>query len=118
MGNKFAGGGGLILWRGNCLELMAQLKDASVHMVLCDLPYGITNCAWDKKIDAVRLWAEYRRALAPGGAVALFAQGRFVGELMSAAPKGWFRHDWVWDKRAASGWLTRGGCRCGDTRTF
>ncbi len=74
-------------------------------MVLCDLPYGVTDCRWDRKIDIRRLWEQWRRVAAPGAAVVLFAQGKFIAELMNASPYGWFRYDLVWDKRGASGFL-------------
>lgn len=32
---------------GDCLELMAELPDKSIDMILCDLPYGTTDCGWD-----------------------------------------------------------------------
>ena len=32
--------GGAVLYLGDCLELMKELPDASVDMILCDLPYG------------------------------------------------------------------------------
>ena len=35
------------LYLGDCLEVMKHLPDASVDMVLADLPYGTTQCAWD-----------------------------------------------------------------------
>lgn len=35
------------LMHGDCLELMKQLPDASVDMILCDLPYGTTQNKWD-----------------------------------------------------------------------
>lgn len=93
------------VWLGDCLELLRDVRERSVSLVLCDLPYGITNCRWDRKVDAARLWSQYERVLTGRGAVVLFAQGRFMGELMATAPRNWFRHDWVWDKRSASGWL-------------
>ena len=33
--------------QGDCLELMKGIPDKSVDMILCDLPYGTTNCKWD-----------------------------------------------------------------------
>ena len=36
-----------ILYNGDCLELMANIQDHSVDLVLCDLPYRTTVCAWD-----------------------------------------------------------------------
>ena len=35
------------LQKGDCLELMKKLPDNSVDAVICDLPYGTTNCKWD-----------------------------------------------------------------------
>ncbi len=32
------------LAKGDCLRLMSEIAAASVDMVLCDLPYGITEC--------------------------------------------------------------------------
>jgi site-specific DNA-methyltransferase (adenine-specific) len=76
-----------------------------VHLVLCDLPYGVTDCRWDRRIDAAALWREYARVLRPRGVVALFAQCPFCAELMNAAPRGWLRYEWAWDKAGASGFL-------------
>jgi tRNA G10 N-methylase Trm11 len=39
--------GGATVLLGDCLELMKRLPDASVDMILCDLPYGTTACSWD-----------------------------------------------------------------------
>ena len=39
------------LFQGDCLEIMKQIPDKSVDMILCDLPYGTTSCAWDKTLD-------------------------------------------------------------------
>lgn len=33
--------------QGDCLELMNELPDNSIDMILCDLPYGATDCGWD-----------------------------------------------------------------------
>ena len=35
---------------GDCLEVMKDIPDKSIDMILCDLPYGITACKWDKII--------------------------------------------------------------------
>jgi site-specific DNA-methyltransferase (adenine-specific) len=93
------------LLQGDCLELLPRLEAASVNLILCDLPYGVTDCPWDKLIDLEALWKEYRRVLAPGGAIALFAQGHFAREILTTFPPTWFRYELVWDKAAASGWL-------------
>lgn len=36
------------LEQGNCLELMATIATGTVDLVLCDPPYGITECRWDR----------------------------------------------------------------------
>ena len=33
----------ITLWHGDCLELMNKIPDKSVDMILCDLPYGVTQ---------------------------------------------------------------------------
>lgn len=35
------------LFQGDCLEQMKNIRDKSIDLILCDLPYGITDCEWD-----------------------------------------------------------------------
>ncbi len=35
------------LFEGDCLEYMNRIPDGSVDMILCDLPYGMTQNQWD-----------------------------------------------------------------------
>ena len=37
----------LILHNGDCLVVMKTIADASVDMILVDLPYGMTKNSWD-----------------------------------------------------------------------
>lgn len=67
---------------GDCLDAMKALPDQSIDMILCDLPYGTTACAWDTIIPFERLWAAYRRvAMGSGtaGVAALRCGRRFIG---------------------------------------
>lgn len=90
------------LLHGDCLELMAGIPDASVDLILCDLPYGTTQNKWDSIIPLDALWSEYRRICR--GAIVLTASQPFTSALtMSRAD--WFRHAWVWEKSAATGHL-------------
>lgn len=41
---------GIELWNGDCLELMNDIEDESVDMILCDLPYGMTDLKFDIRI--------------------------------------------------------------------
>ena len=71
-----------IVIEADCLAAMKLLPDASVNMVLCDLPYGTTQNKWDSVISLDALWAEYRRILTPCGIVALTGQGVFTAHLI------------------------------------
>ena len=89
---------------GDCLEVMKLIPDASVDMVLCDLPYGTTACKWDSIIPFDALWAEYRRVTKPNAAIVLTASQPFTSMLvMSNLPQ--FRYQWVWEKSKASNFL-------------
>lgn len=87
---------------GDCLELLPAIPDASVDLILADLPYGTTRCAWDSHIDLQLLWPELRRVCR--GAIVLFAQSPFDKVLgMSNLPM--LRHEWIWEKTHATGHL-------------
>ena len=72
--------------------------------ILCDLPYGVTKCEWDKKIDLKKLWNNYERVIKDNGVICLFAQTKFYYELVDSNPK-LFRYDLIWDKVLVSGFL-------------
>jgi DNA modification methylase len=93
------------LHHGDCLKIMPGLPDASVNLVLADLPFGITDLAWDRRIPLEALWLEYRRLLAPRGAIVLFATQPFCTDLINAA-RPWFRYEWIWEKPVPSGFPT------------
>lgn len=85
------------LYKGDCLEEMKKIPDGSVDMVLCDLPYGTTACAWDAVIPMEELWEAYRRILTPLGAVVLTGSQPFTTTLI-ASNLDWFKYCWVWEK--------------------
>ena len=93
----------MTLWQGECLELMKKIPDKSVDMILCDLPYGTTDCKWDKKININKLFYEYERII-NGGVTALFSQQPFSTDLIQANRKH-FRYEWIWEKSLALGFL-------------
>lgn len=86
---------------GDCLTLMDRLKDNSIDMVLCDLPYGITQNKWDSEISLSKLWEQYKRVLKPQGSVILTASQPFTSTLV-LSNKEWFRHEWIWIKDKGS----------------
>lgn len=87
---------------GDCLERMRELPDASVDMILCDLPYGTTQNKWDSVIPFEPLWAEYWRIARPGAAVVLTAAQPFTSALVMSEPNR-FRYAIVWDKKGTTG---------------
>ena len=58
--------------QGDCLELMRDVSDKSIDMILCDLPYGTTQCKWDSVIPFEPLWEQYNRIIKHNGAIVLF----------------------------------------------
>ncbi|EYD33932.1 phage DNA methylase domain protein, partial [Acinetobacter baumannii 25493_8] len=58
---------------GDCLEQMKEIESGTVDMILCDLPYGTTCCAWDSVIPFEPLWEQYERVIKENGAIVLFA---------------------------------------------
>lgn len=92
------------LLEGNCLELMKLIPDQSVHLVLCDLPYGTTQNRWDSVIDLRQLWSEYRRILKPNGVIVLTAQGIFTAKLI-LSNEDWFKYKIVWEKSKPTNFL-------------
>lgn len=86
------------LWQGDCLELMKNIPDGFVDMVLCDLPYAVTDFSWDTIIPCDKLFAEYRRILKQNANIVLFCQQPFTTTLINGAFKTEFSHSLVWKK--------------------
>tara|TARA_Y100001938_G_C8042374_1_gene406853 strand:+ start:586 stop:1323 length:738 start_codon:yes stop_codon:yes gene_type:complete len=89
---------------GDCLEVMKNIPDGSVDMVLCDLPYGTTNCKWDSILPLDKLWEHYNRVTKKNGAIVLTAAQPFTSVLISSNLKN-FKYTWVWEKSKATGYL-------------
>jgi DNA modification methylase len=92
------------LLQGDCLELMKQIPDASIDMILCDLPYGTTACAWDSVIPFDAMWAEYRRTAKQNAAIVLTASQPFTTALIASNMRD-FRYTWIWEKEQGVNFL-------------
>jgi site-specific DNA-methyltransferase (adenine-specific) len=92
------------LMLGDCLTRMREIPSDTVDLILADLPYGVTRCAWDSVIPLPSLWEQYCRVLRPRGAVVLTAMQPFASALVMSKPD-WFLYDWVWEKGNATGFL-------------
>lgn len=88
--------------QGDCLKLMESIPDKSVDMILCDLPYGMTNCKWDTIIPFEPLWEQYQRIIKTDGAIVLFSAQPFTTKLIHSNLKN-FRYCWYWKKSNVTG---------------
>lgn len=92
------------LIEGDCMIEMKKIPDQSVDMILCDLPYGITQNDWDCYLPLDELWAEYKRIVKPTGVIALTSSGIFTARLIMSQPK-IYKYKWVWEKSKATNFL-------------
>lgn len=92
------------IYNEDCLQGMKRIPDGSVDAIICDLPYGTTQCKWDIIIPFDRLWEQYKRIIKSNGAIVLFAVEPFASYLR-LSNLGWYKYDWVWDKKHPTGQL-------------
>lgn len=90
------------LLHGDCLKLMKEIPDGSVDLILCDPPYGTTDCKWDDVLPFDLLWSEYNRLLKPDGAAVIFSAQPFTTQLIHSNRKA-FRYCWYWIKNQPTG---------------
>lgn len=88
------------IYNEDCLEALKRIPADSIDMILCDLPYNMTDCAWDKAaIDLSAMWSEFKRTLKPCRSAVLFASGKFTHKL-TASNFDWYKYKWIWVKNA------------------
>ena len=85
------------LLNGDCLQLMKQIPNKSIDMILCDLPYGTTECKWDTIIPFELLWEQYKRIIKNNGAIVLFGKQPFTSELIHSNLT-MYKYSLVWRK--------------------
>ena len=90
------------LYNGDCLVEMNKVEDKSVDLILCDLPYGSTQCSWDSIIPFDKLWEQYNRVLKDTGIVVLFSSGLFTIDLINSNRKD-FKYKLIWKKNVPTG---------------
>lgn len=90
------------LYNDDCFNIMPSIKDESIDLILCDLPYGITKIEWDNVLPFDKLWQDYKRILSPIGNIVLFSSGMFTFDLVNSNPK-MFKYKLIWKKNVPSG---------------
>jgi DNA modification methylase len=89
---------------GECIHEMSKIPNGTIDMILCDLPYGTTQCKWDTIIPFNDLWEQYVRIIKPNGAIVLTACQPFTSNLVMSKPN-LFRYSLVWEKSKSTGYL-------------
>lgn len=92
------------LYHGDCLAILPNLPAGSVDAIITDLPYGSTELDWDRPIPLPPLWDQFRRLLAPNGAVIMTASQPYTSELV-ASNREWLKYCLVWEKNRPTGFL-------------
>lgn len=87
---------------GDCLTEMDKIKDNSIDMVLCDLPYNVTSMKWDCLIPFDELWEQYDRICKPNANIVLFSSGLFTMDLIQSNRKD-FKYKLIWHKNVPTG---------------
>tara|TARA_R110001632_G_scaffold217200_1_gene345782 strand:- start:33 stop:794 length:762 start_codon:yes stop_codon:yes gene_type:complete len=90
------------LYKGDCLDVMKDIKDNSIDAIITDPPYGTTACKWDSVINFDLMWEQLNRIIKPNGAIVLFATQPFTSALTLSNIK-YFRHQWQWIKNRPTG---------------
>ena len=89
-------------YQGDCLVEMDKIESGSVDLILTDLPYGTTACAWDEIILFEPMWKEFYRVLRPNGFIVLTASQPFTTKLINSNIDN-FSHQWIWEKVGSNG---------------
>lgn len=85
------------LYNEDCFETFKRLKDKSIDLVLCDPPYGTTQCKWDSIIPLEPMWEALKRVAKPNAAMVFTATQPFTSWLIVSNIQE-FKYDCVWDK--------------------
>ena len=85
------------LINGDCLNELKNIEDNSIDLCILDLPYGILELKWDKKIDLDKLWIELKRIGKDNTPYFFFCDMKLAVEIINSNPK-WYRYDLVIQK--------------------
>lgn len=92
------------IYNEDCLEGMKKIPDNSVDMILDDLPYGTTDCSFDKRLPFEPMWEQFLRVTKRNAAIVLFSQMPFGSDLIQSQRK-LFRYEIIWEKPVPAGFL-------------
>lgn len=84
------------LYNDDCMNIIDTLNH-KIDLAIFDLPYGQTDCDWDKRIDLSLLWNKLTKISKTTTCFIFFTTTKFGYELIKSNEK-WFRYDLVWSK--------------------
>ncbi len=84
------------LYNANCLDVIPTLN-YKVDAIICDLPYGTTNCTWDSIIPFEQMWNTLKHVTNKNTPIILFGQEPFSSCLRCANLKD-YKYDIYWQK--------------------
>ena len=90
------------LYNCECIEKMKCIEDKTIDMILCDLPYGTTDCKWDNIIPFDEMWEQYNRIIKENGVIVLFSAQPFTTKLINSNIKN-YKYSWYWIKNKCTG---------------
>ena len=89
---------------GNFYEELPKIRTNTVDMILTDLPYNVTQNAWDVELDLRKMWNLFNHVLKDSGACVLTSIQPFTSKLVMSNQKN-FKYEWVWNKKRVAGFL-------------
>lgn len=89
---------------GDAIKSMREIKEDSIDLICCDLPYQITQNKWDIMIPIDEMWSEFNRITKKNGVVVLTATQPFTSKLVISNLAN-FKYDLIWEKTISSGQL-------------
>lgn len=92
------------IFNEDCLEGMKRIETGSVDAIICDPPFGITNCHFDVRLPFEPMWEQFKRVTKFNAAIVLFSQMPFGAELIMSNRK-MFRYEWIWEKSLGVGFF-------------
>ena len=92
------------LFEGDCLSVMAELPSASFDAIICDLPYGHTDCDWDLIVNPALMWEQAKRISKAGAPMLFFCQMPFSVKFSEPAIH-IYRHRVFWIKDKCANFL-------------
>lgn len=88
----------------DCFKTFARIPSGSIDLVLCDPPYGTTQCKWDAVIPLEPMWKELKRVAKVNLAIVLMSGQPFTSVLVTSNLRE-YRYDWIWVKSKITGVL-------------